>query len=73
MMFLMMVAMMGLTVGTVATVLFREVRLPYIAFLSGEREARMATGEIRMTAEHFADRKEHMKLPPPEKVDAAMA
>ena len=36
-----------LETGTVATVLFREVRLPFIQFLSGELDARMATGEIR--------------------------
>ncbi|RKZ19935.1 hypothetical protein DRQ50_01055 [bacterium] len=36
-----------LETGTVATVLFREVRLPYISFLSQELEQRMGAGEIR--------------------------
>jgi AcrR family transcriptional regulator len=33
--------------GPVAAVLFREFRLPYIKFLAGELERRMAAGEIR--------------------------
>jgi AcrR family transcriptional regulator len=33
--------------GPAAAVLFREVRLPYIDFLKGEIEARVATGELR--------------------------
>ena len=36
-----------LETGTVATVLFREVRLPFIQFLSSELQTRMAAGEIR--------------------------
>jgi AcrR family transcriptional regulator len=36
-----------LEAGSVAAVLFREVRLPYIDFLTREIEERMAAGEIR--------------------------
>jgi len=33
--------------GPVAAVLFREVRLPYINYLAGELQRRIATGEVR--------------------------
>ena len=45
-----------LETGTVATVLFREVRLPYITFLTRELERRMADGEIRVVEPFITSR-----------------
>jgi AcrR family transcriptional regulator len=42
--------------GPVAAVLFKEFRLPYIKFLAGELETRMASGEVRVVDPYITGR-----------------